>query len=817
MKASDIRRLRYQSALGYVRNGNVSLVQALLKHSLIPVAMLEQHLPAQGTILDLGCGEGMLANLVARLSPARKVIGIDLDATRVEIARRNAAPNATFIEGDAFLLADEIRADAAILNDMVHHNLYKRHAELLAVVARHIRPGGVIVLKEVDQADILDRVWTSFFDRKLYPKDRLCFRTVAEWKSLLKRLGINEVAVERVRHPWPAARTLLFARRPHDSELRLSDNAEEIGDANLAVGADMTTVFITGATGFIGGHVARYLLEHGLGGKKVRLLLLTRDPERIPMDLRGEHVVPVIGELDDLPRLRQALRGVEFVFHFAAEVKFSGGADVWRHNYEGTVSLLEALDGLALKRFVYASTMGAIDRHPSDPCLRPLDESDEPYPLSEYGKSKLKAETAVRESGFDYTIVRVTWGYGPGMTPDTHVRNLMQGVYDRKIFSIFDFPGRVSIIAVGDLARVFVFVAEKAEAQNQIYFASDGRPVSLGDLFKLMGKMVGRPAAFIAVPRLLSAIARRIRRYLPLTVQNLNSDVLCASNQRLVELGFRPVISKREGLRILAQSIGLCPYKFSEGEQLISLVTGAASGIGRALAEQMHAQGHGLLLVDKDEERLMDFAGSLGADALCLDLTQSTSWDTLSTYIASKRYCLDWVVNNAGIGVRGLLTDVPFNRQQMVIELNCTAATFISRLALDNFRRAGHGMLINIASSSAFQPLPYMAVYAASKAYMLSFSRSITGEVLDLPGVHVLTVSPSGTATNFQSAAGVKQDPEEKLLSPEEVAAQILHAATRRKAELIVGNSGRMMSFAGRILPVALQIRLWRQLMKANR
>jgi short-subunit dehydrogenase/SAM-dependent methyltransferase len=805
-----ISRSKLTAALGYIRNG-ISPVQALLKHSLIPADMLERHLPKEGVILDCGCGEGMFANFVARQSAKRQVIGMDLDAARIEIARRNAAPNATFNVGDMFNLPPDLRVDAVILNDVVHHTTYDRHSELMTLLCQRLRPGGVIVLKEVDQADRMDKAWTSLFDSKLYPKDRLCFRTVDEWRALSKRLGLRDMQVKRVRHPWPASRTVLFLHRPPDAELFPYNRPVPAGSG------DSVDVFITGATGFIGGHVARHLLRHGLRGQKVRLLLLTRDPERVPEDLRGPAVVPIVGELDDLPRLKDALRGVRYVFHLAAEVKFFGGADLWRHNHEGVLSVLKAVADVPLQRFIHASTMGAVDRTPADPCTRPLDESDPPHPLSDYGRSKLAAEEAVRQSGKAHTIVRIPWGYGSGMTPDTHVRKLTQTVHDGKCFTWFDFPGRVSIMAVADLARAIVFLAEKEEAANQTIFVTDGKPVPLGRLLTMMGDMVGRRAGFISVPRWMSAIARKLRPWLPLPAQNLNSDVLCASNERLLKLGFTPTVSQREGLHRLAESIGLFKGQLKPGMELASVVTGAASGIGRALSEQLTAQGHRLILVDKDSGKLDQLARSLRAEALCLDLTQPDAAGKLETYLVEKNYQLDWVINNAGIGVRGNLAEVPLERLQAMVAVNCTALTAISRLALRHFLDAKRGTLVNIASSSAFQPLPGMSAYAASKSYVLSLSRGITGEVRDLPQVRVLTVSPSGTDTGFQAAAGVKKNPNERLLSAEEVAAQIICAAQAGREEIIIGRSGRAMACLGRLLPARWQISLWRHLMQGMR
>ena len=252
----------------------MSLLQAYLKHSLIPGHALAKCFADKRLILDLGCGEGMLANFIARLAPQGRVMGIDLNARRIEIAQKNAQPNATFLQGDIFQLPQDVSADGAIFNDVLHHLSYARHAELLDLVLRQMQPKGVLVLKEVDQNDSIDRRWTTLFDRKLYPSDRLCFRTESEWLALLKRVGVRDVQVEHVRHPWPSSRTLFIARCPEGRATPIVP-AVATSDSGGRLSADApVNVFLTGATGFIGAHLARHLLRHGLGGRAVRLLLL---------------------------------------------------------------------------------------------------------------------------------------------------------------------------------------------------------------------------------------------------------------------------------------------------------------------------------------------------------------------------------------------------------------------------------------------------------------------------------------------------------------------------------------------------------------
>lgn len=804
----------YRCAWAYVKNGGVSFAQSFLKHSLVPVKALIDHLPKQGTILDLGCGEGILANLVARSLPNCEIVGYDLDQERIAIANKNAPQNARFETRDIFDLPDNFMADGIILNDLVHHLPFHRQRELFSLSLQHLHPGGAIVHKEVDRDDWKDWKMTNFFDSRLYPEDRLCFRPRGDWIALWKRMGVEEFEICHLRHPWPASRTLILARRPGDERLETGQQAAAVGKENRSVTADTVTVFMTGATGFIGHHLALRLLNRGLGDKKVRLIVLIRDRERMLETVARAGAVPLVGDLNDMPYLRAAMQGVDYVFHLAAEVKLTGGADVWRNNHEGTVDLLEAVRDSGITRFIHASTMGAVDRAPNDPCTSPLDEQYPPHPLSDYGRSKLEAENAVKASGVPFSILRIPWGYGPGMTPDTHVRFLVQGVGDRKLFSKINFPGRVSILAVEDLVECLVLLAEKEQAVGETYFASDGMPLSLGNLFRRAANLMGHRAAGISILRPASTMARKLRRFLPLALQNLNSDVLTVSNRKITALGFQPSVSQRQGLNLLLQDLGLLPR---DDRSLISVVTGAASGIGRELALQMKEEGHGLLLIDKDRPVLEELARDLDAEGLALDLTDPSTSAALEDHLDRCGYRLDWVVNNAGIGVAGTSAEIAPGIQEKVIDLNCRALTSISRLALRHFQERGHGTLISIASSAGFQPLPFIAAYAASKAYVQSYTRALTFETRKQPGILVLNFSPSGTATNFQAMANVKKNPGEALMPPAKVAQEIIKAAYARKSEVILGRSGKMMNLAARVMPYRLQARLWGRLMAKMR
>lgn len=803
-----------KGAARYLTNRGVSPLQAFLKHSLIPLGHINSRLPKRGTVLDLGCGEGMFSNLIANTNPHLKVIGIDKDASRVNLACRNAPENASFFTADFFSLPPLPEIDAVILNDVTHHLPFGQQTRLLLYIRQHLADNAVIFLKEVDLSDKADRLWTSFFDRKLYPEDTLCFRTQAEWVALLSRTGYEVFSHHRVRHPWPASRTVLAARFTGEQGRKLSfiDNKNDVIDKIRNSKTSLVNILITGGTGFIGSHLIEHLLARGIHAKQVRLLVLARNPSSVPEHLRNDSRVIILpGDLEDTPCLLEGIPAMDVVFHLAAEVKFSGGSDVWRNNFKGTESLLKALKDSQPGRLIYASTIGAVERKFSDSCLLPIHEGDEPNPSSDYGKAKLKAEELVRNSGIDYTIARITWAYGPNMTPDTHVRFLMQSVYDNKPSTRFNFPGRVSLVAVEDVVRSLVFLAEHSAAKNETFFIADDNPVPLGRLFSEMADIMGLKRKLINLPGAALMLLRKSRRHLPLTIQSLSSDVLWADNNRLKQLGFMFSTWRRVSLHKLARSIGLSGINVPMNANIASIITGAASGIGKAVAEKLCEGGHRLILIDRDAEALEGIAARLRAEHLCLDLTSEGSTSEIAAFVRAGNFVTDYFVNNAGIGAKGAFESIPVEKQTQCISLNCTSFTRIAHLALSEMKRHDFGTLINITSSSAFQPLPFMAVYAASKAFALSLSRSLASE-MSHTGIRVLSVIPSGTRTAFQQKAGVRTDTT-SLLSPAYVAERILKAATTGKSEVVIGASGLVMNLAARILPASIQLKAWRKLM----
>jgi len=189
-----------------------------------------------------------------------------------------------------------------------------------------------------------------------------------------------------------------------------------------------------------------------------------------------------------------------------------------------------------------------------------------------------------------------------------------------------------------------------------------------------------------------------------------------------------------------------------------ALVTGASSGIGEALATCFAKAGHNLVLVARSEARLRRLAATLAAAhgvkawSLPADLSQPGAAENLAAALRRARRPIDVLVNNAGVLAQGPFVGMPPGRHRQLIDLNVAALTEMLAHFVPPMVRRGRGRVLNVASIAAFQPVPSLATYAATKAYVLSLTESLTEELRGT-GVTVTALCPGITATDMLSSA----------------------------------------------------------------
>jgi uncharacterized protein len=238
----------------------------------------------------------------------------------------------------------------------------------------------------------------------------------------------------------------------------------------------------------------------------------------------------------------------------------------------------------------------------------------------------------------------------------------------------------------------------------------------------------------------------------------------------------------------------------------VTLITGASAGLGVEFARQCAARGETLLLVARRKDRLDALAAELGPDraqVLAADLQAHDAAPRLMDAVAARRLEIGTLINNAGFGLAGRVASLSPERQRAMIDLNIGTLTDLTRLALPAMLERGRGAILNVASTAAFQAGPNMAVYYATKAYVLSFTEALHQE-LKAAGIRVSALCPGPTATEFGEVAGYKGPQLERFKAD---AAGVVKAGLdgldRNKAIVIPGFGNKAGAQASRFLPRA--------------
>jgi uncharacterized protein len=239
----------------------------------------------------------------------------------------------------------------------------------------------------------------------------------------------------------------------------------------------------------------------------------------------------------------------------------------------------------------------------------------------------------------------------------------------------------------------------------------------------------------------------------------------------------------------------------------VTLITGASAGLGVDFARQLSAKGKRLVLVARRKDRLDALSAELGnARTIGDDLSLPGAIDRLIADLAAHGEHVELLVNNAGFGLTGRFAELDGKRQRQMIDLNCGALTELAHAVLPGMIERKSGSILNVASTAAFQPGPGMAVYFATKAYVLSFSEALHEEVKK-HGVIVTALCPGPTATEFGAVAGFKPSgPSAKLLArmTSDSAAVVragLEGLERDQAVVIPGVANKATAQAHRFFP----------------
>ncbi|OGJ64021.1 short-chain dehydrogenase [Candidatus Peribacteria bacterium RIFCSPHIGHO2_02_FULL_53_20] len=249
-----------------------------------------------------------------------------------------------------------------------------------------------------------------------------------------------------------------------------------------------------------------------------------------------------------------------------------------------------------------------------------------------------------------------------------------------------------------------------------------------------------------------------------------------------------------------------------------TLITGASGGLGVEFAKLFAADGYDLVLVARNQERLQALAKELestynvAAHVIATDLSQPNAATMLVEEVRKKNMMIHTLVNNAGFGAFGLFHETPYDQEKQLLQVNITALTDLTKLLLPQMVQRKSGAILNVASTASFQPGPLMAVYYASKAYVMNFSLALSVE-LKGTGVTVTCLCPGPTKTGFEKNAhmGTSRLFQKRVMDAATVS-QIGYRALKSGRPLVVaGKLNAFGAFMTRFIPRIWVARIARQ------
>lgn len=247
-----------------------------------------------------------------------------------------------------------------------------------------------------------------------------------------------------------------------------------------------------------------------------------------------------------------------------------------------------------------------------------------------------------------------------------------------------------------------------------------------------------------------------------------------------------------------------------------ALITGAASGIGLALANEFAKHGHRLVLTSRISSELTEVASKISAThgvevgIIAADLERETAAQEIFEALKQDGTAVDVLVNNAGLGSRGLFWDIPIEKHLSIIRVNIEAVLRLTHLFLPVMKQRRRGKILNVASIASFEPGPLLASYHASKAFVLSFSEALATELAD-SGVTVTALCPGPTDTDFFPKAGMlntRAFQKAKVMAPAEVAEIGYGALMRGDRTVVAGGMNKALVMARRFMTEGAQARM---------
>lgn len=527
---------------------------------------------------------------------------------------------------------------------------------------------------------------------------------------------------------------------------------------------EVRSALVTGATGGIGRRLVQRLLDEG-----VKVRVLARNAAKATS--LGD-VDIIVGDISDARRAQEAVEGVDTVFHLAAWMNkpFSRAA-AEAANVAGVEYLLHAARRAGVERFVHVSTVAVYGPVSSGD----IDE-DAPYWKIDdlYSDTKAEGEARAlafaRETGFPVVVVRPAMVYGPGIEPWTllPVKSIKSG----SPLIIGDGNAFVNPVYVDTVVDALLLAATREGVNGEAFNISDGVGVTWNEFFGYYGRMVGKsvrkvPQALAengaalagAVAKLIGQPPRATREM----VGVMTGRPVFTIDKARARLGFEPRVNLEEGMRRTEQWLrengllkGTLTLPGSAGaDKPVAVVTGAASGMGRATAERLQRAGYHVIAADVDDDGLAGLADQ-GIETLHLDVTSDASIASALEHLRALGR-VDALCNIAGLASPGPLENQPYEAIDRQFQVNTFGPLKLARAIAPLMRARGGGRIVNVSSTNGKVVSPFMGAYSASKFALEALSDALRLELAPF-GVSVVIVQPGSVKTPFADRAKAQLD-----------------------------------------------------------
>lgn len=560
-------------------------------------------------------------------------------------------------------------------------------------------------------------------------------------------------------------------------------------------------ILITGATGFLGRQTMREALSQGHS-----VLVVSRSQISSSLLEEGAEQIVLPGwptELDvnaSIGALNQQ-GGIDAIIHLAGDATYGNGSSYIDSNVKPTQLLCELITkGFPDAKLVYASSVGAQDyRKFQSP--RMLTELDPPNPLSDYGKSKLEAETIVAENVKTFSNVRLGMVIGETMREQSHLKALLKIMRNPLAHNLLSrLRGTMPLIDVRDAARGLLHLCNP-KIENGVYLLVD-QNLSVCEISSIAFEKTSRPKLAFSMGRFSSILPARLAPTF--------APVMNFSNHKLKASGWAPQEDLAESIRSILRVI--------QGQKNVAVVTGVASGLGRAFLEELDSSGIQIIGVDIDSREIERLRAAYPHQSfIASDVREAELFPQIINQAESKSQIIDSLFLVAGLGTKTRFVEQSEENIYLQLSVNVGARFSLANKFLKLFTAQGlPSRIVIISSSSALQPLPTFATYCATNAALMSFGRSLAMET-NSSTCNVVTVVPGGMDTQFQDRAGVKRLKNERLLSPNKVARLSIKKSQKRSSVLIIGRNARLTNLLARFLPRFLADALWNRITNVAR